>query len=312
MVKLVRVSSISFSGAGRGSSIKETVERNVKAMTSLLERASLDKPHIVCFPEASPMLGLSIKEAIEAAREFGSHLLETFSSLASKFGFYLVCPMMEEKDGLVYNSAIFFSKNGELLGSYYKVHPTISEIEGGITPGKEAKVFDLEFGKVGAAICFDLNFMDVAEGLYRQRARLVFFPSMYPGGLQLSCWAIQYGFYMVSAYTGEGSIIINPLGRILARSDAYNPIICEDINLDYGVFHIDYNHEKWIPMKRKYGHGVRLEVSRPEAIFLLESFIEGITVEQVKEEFQLEPREEYFLRACVVRERALAKLGSRD
>lgn len=309
MVNLVRVATISFSGAGRGSGIRETVERNVKAMTSLLERVSFDKPKIVCLPEASPMLGLSVKEAVEAAKDLGSFLFETFSSLAAKFSFYLICPMMEELDGLVYNSAVFFGSEGEVLGSYHKVHPTISEIEGGIAPGAEAKVFNLDFGKVGAAICFDLNFKDVAESLSSQGARLVFFPSMYPGGLQLSLWALEYGFYMVSAYTGEGSVIVNPLGRILGRSDAYNPIVCEDINLDYGIFHIDYNHQKWSDMKRKYGPGIRLEVSRPEAIFLLESFVKGTTVEQIAEEFQLETRDEYFRRACGIRERALSKLG---
>jgi len=49
---------------------------------------------------------------------------------------------------------------------------------------------------------------------------------------------------MVSAYTGEDSMIVDPLGRVLAKSSSYSPVICKNINLDYGVFHVDYNHVK--------------------------------------------------------------------
>jgi predicted amidohydrolase len=40
-------------------------------------------------------------------------------------------------------------------------------------------VFLTDFGRVGCAICFDLNFRDVIQGLGANGAEIVFFPSMY-------------------------------------------------------------------------------------------------------------------------------------
>ena len=163
------------------------------------------------------------------------------SHLARRYRMYVICPMMEKRNGKVYNAAVLIDRKGEYVGSYHKIHPTIWEIESGVTPGTESKTFKLDFGRVGFAICFDLNYEDVIEGLTKNGSELIFFPSMYPSVLQLRLWAFNYGVYMVSAYTGEGSMIVDPFGRALATSSSYSPVICKTINLDYGVFHIDYN-----------------------------------------------------------------------
>jgi len=308
LARYVRVACVSFGGVGKAATIQETVEKNLTRMVELLEKASADKPDIVCFPECSPMLGLSNKEFVEAAEEVTGRIFQTMASLARKYEVYVVCPMAEKKGERVYNSALLIDRNGEHLGGYHKMHPTIGEIEAGITPGTEPKTFQLDFGTVGFAICFDLNFEDVIKGLIRNRVELVFFPSMYPGGLQLKIWAFNHGVYLVSAYTGEGSMIVDPLGRVLATSSSYSPVICKTINLDYGIFHIDYNHTRWDSIKEKYGSKVELDVLRPEAVFMMTSILEDVTVEDIIHEFQLETRKEYFDRASKIREKALEGL----
>ncbi|MEM2936608.1 MAG: carbon-nitrogen hydrolase family protein, partial [Candidatus Bathyarchaeia archaeon] len=201
--------------------------------------------------------------------------------------------------------AVLIDRQGRPMGSYHKMHPTISEIETGVTPGTEPTVFQTDFGRVGCAICFDLNFRDVIQGLAANGAEIVFFPSMYQGGLQLSIWAFEFGVYMVSAHDGDGSMIVNPLGRILVQSSAYEPIISRTINLDYEILHIDYNNAKWEKIKGKYGPDVEIEVATPEAVFLLTSHLPTISVDQIIHEFQLETREQYFNRALGIRARAL-------
>src|SRR2546429_164022 len=79
----------------------------------------------------------------------------------------------------------------------------------------------LDFGRVGCAICFDLNFRDVAEGLVATGAEILFFPSMYRGGLQLRIWAHDFGRFILSATPGEGSALVDPLGRVLVESSRY-------------------------------------------------------------------------------------------
>jgi len=304
MVRLVRIASVSFSGTGGGST-SEVLERNLKAMVKLLKRAILDEPDIICFPECSPMLGLPNEKLVEAAQDRDGKVFRTMAELARERETYIVCPMMERVGDKVYNSAVLIGRDGEYIGSYHKIHPTIGEIEAGVTPGVEPKTFKLDFGTVGFAICFDLNFEDVIKSLTENGAELVFFPSMYPGGLQLKIWAFNYGIYMVSAYTGEGSMIVDPLGRVLATSSAYSTIISKTINLDYEVFHLDYNYTKFEDMKRKYGSGIELDVIRPEATFMLTSNLKDVTVKDLIREFGLETRKEYFKRALRVRTNAL-------
>ena len=158
-------------------------------------------------------------------------------------------------------------------------------------------------------ICFDLNFEDVIYGLMGNGAELVLFPSMYPGGLQLRIWAFNHAVHIVSSYTGEGSMIVDPLGRALATSSSFSPVICKAINLDYEILHIDYNQEKWDSIKKKYGSKVELDVLRPEAVFMMASNLKDVTVKDIIHEFNLETRVEYFKRASKIREKATASLA---
>jgi len=51
-----------------------------------------------------------------------------------------------------------------------------------------------------------------------------------------------------------------------------------------------------------------LDVLKPEAVFMMTSNIEDVTVEEVIHDFQLETREDYFERASKIREKAIEGL----
>jgi len=303
VARYVRVSTISLSGVKE--SPEKKVERNLEEALRLLRRAALDKPDIVCLPETFAALGLDHKGWFQTAEPVPGPITDAVGEIARRFSMHVICPMVERKDRQVYNSAVLIDRQGKPMGSYHKIHPTISEIETGIMPGTDSTVFQTDFGRVGCAICFDLNFRDVIQGLVANGAEIVFFPSMYQGGLQLSIWAFDFGVYMASAHDGDGSMMVNPLGRVLIQSSAYEPIISKIINLDYEILHIDYNHTKWENIKSKYGSDVEIEVATPEAVFLLTSHLPNISVDQIIQEFQLETRERYFDRALGIRARAL-------
>ncbi|MCX8183446.1 MAG: carbon-nitrogen hydrolase family protein [Crenarchaeota archaeon] len=307
MAKHIRITTVTFRGI-KGETVNETIENNIREILRLLNIAIFDKPDLICLPECSPFLGLSMEEMVKNAEEIPEALFTRVSSFARQNRVYVIFPMMRREDSKVYNSAVLIGRDGEYVGSYDKVHPTIWEIEAGVTPGVEARTFKLEFGKIGVAICFDLNFEDVIKSLAGNRVKIVFFPSMYPGGLQLKFWAFNHGVYVASSVADDrGSMIINPLGRVLAVSSSYQPVICCDINLDYEVLHLDYNWEKMNQVKEKYGPKISFEVSRPEAVFLMSCEAEETVVENIIKEFNLETREEYFKRASDARDAALKK-----
>jgi predicted amidohydrolase len=305
LVKNVRVSTISFKGNSGDGPLEDRVERNRRAALLLVEKAALDRPDIVCLPETFTGLGLGMEEWFKTAETAPGPTTRAVAEVAKRHGMNVVCPIVERTGGRTYNSAILIDRAGEIVGAYHKIHPTIGEIEAGITPGTDPVILQTDFGPVGFAICFDLNFRDVGEGLKAKGAKLVLFPSMYPGGLQLSVWAHDMSFYMASAFTGSGSAIVDPLGRVLVRSSDYMPIISKAINLDYEVLHIDSNNRMWDEMKAKYGSGAEIDVATPEAVFVLYSNADGVTANDMVREFKLETRDDYFGRANAVRRKAL-------
>lgn len=300
LARSIRISTISFTGVGDASTVKEKVTHNRKAALVMIEKAAIDKPDVVCLPETFPALGLGFKDWFESAETVPGPTTEAVAELAKKHEMYVICPIVERAGKRTYNSAVLINRAGEVVGAYHKIHPTISELEVGITPGTDPAVLMTDFGPVGFAICFDLNFRDVGEGLKAKGAKLVFFPSMYEGGLQLSAWALDLSFYMISSITGIGSVIVDPLGRVLAKSSHYMPILSEVINPHFEVMHCDYNNKKWDAVKGKYGKGVEIDVAEPEDVFALYTNLDDVPVDDIIKEFELERRAEYYSRSIAL------------
>jgi len=306
MARDVRVASISFGGGG--GPIEGRYERARATALELLESAALDRPDVVCLPETFTGLGCGEAEWIGSAETVPGPTTDALAQVARRHAMWVICPIVQRDGERRYNAAVLLDRRGEVAGIYHKIHPTIGEIRRGITPGTEAAVFETDFGRIGCAICYDLNFRDVIEGLSAGGAELVFFPSMYRGGLQLSIWAHDFAVHLVSATPGEGSAIVDPLGRVLAQSSAYQKILTRTLNLDRRVLHIDENHRHWPAIKAKYGPGVEIDVATPEAVFALISHLPEITIQDLISEFGLETRTEYFDRANRIREDALRRL----
>ncbi len=219
---------------------------------------------------------------------------EYLGKLCRKYKTNLIVGMLERKGKLVYNSQVLLGRDGNPVGSYHKVHPTIGEVDAGITPGTKYEVLQADFGKVGFAICFDLNFRDVAQGAKDNGAEILFFSSMYHGGLQNQIWAHDFQMFFVSAYTAFGSRIVNPLGRILAESQLHHAFVHQQINLDFVVCHIDYNNQLWKPIKEKYGDKVEFDVMSYEAKFILYSHHPKVSAQDIVKEFGLRTLDRYW------------------
>jgi beta-ureidopropionase len=305
MARNVRVSSISF--AGGSGPMEGRAERARAAAVERLEEAALDRPDIACLPETFPGLGCGSEDWFSTAEPVPGPTTEALAAVARRHGMWVICPLLERRGERVFNAAVLLDRRGEVAGIYHKIHPTVSELRVGVTPGTETPVFETDFGRIGCAICFDLNFREVMEGLSAGGAEIVFFPSMYRGGLQVPIWAHDFGVHVVSATPGEGSMIVDQLGRVLMQSSAYQKTLTRTLNLDHLVMHIDQNHLQWAAIKANYGAGVEIDVASPEASFALISHLPDVTAPQIAREFGLESRVEYFCRSNREREEALRR-----
>jgi predicted amidohydrolase len=306
MAKIIRVAAASVVPPAR-----DHHRHGVKldALRDITLKIAKERPDFICFPEMCACIGGGLPASIKQAPE-----LEPFTAavgkLAREVNSALIVPFAERHAGQVYNSVPIVDRSGKLVMVYRKNYPTIGELEAGIAPGWEAPVADCDGVRVGAAVCFDLNYPQVATELERGRARLVFWPSMYWGGRLLDHWALRYGFYIAVAYGAE-SAIVDMSGRHLVQRGAETPQVrggrlppwvVADINADREVFHLDYNQNKFPAIRDKYGTDVEIEVHQPEAYFLLASRRQGLTVEQVAKEFGMETLRDYLARSAEKRE----------
>jgi predicted amidohydrolase len=308
MARNVRVSSISF--AGGSGPMEGRCERARAAAVERLEEAALDRPDIACLPETFTALGCGGADWFSSAETVPGPTTDALAAVARRHGMWVICPVLERRGERAFNAAVLLDRRGEIAGIYHKIHPTVSELQQGVVPGVETPVFETDFGRIGCAICFDLNFREVMVGLSAGGAEIVFFPSMYRGGLQLPIWAHDFGTHLVSATPGEGSAIVDPLGRVLMQSSAYQKTLTRTLNLDRCLMHIDQNHLQWTAIKAKYGPGVEIDVASPEASFALISHLPDVTAPQIAAEFGLESRVDYFRRSNREREAALRRAGA--
>jgi beta-ureidopropionase len=281
----------------QGGNFYDSVNENRKYVAKLLDLALLNTPDIVCLPEAFTTANVN-RPLEEVAEETSGPTVEVVGKKARAAKCYIICPILTRREGKVWNSAILIGRNGEIVGIYDKVHPVTSSsdytvFEGGVSPGKEALVFDLDFGRVGIQICFDIIFPESWRELAGKGVKIVFWPSAYNGGFPLQVYAYLHQYYVVSSVRSDKSRIIDPLGRILAETDQRINVIYRDINTDFIISHYDFNYDIPERIMKKYLGRVEIRSSIDDARFLVEPTDETLKTELLKEEFGFETLLQY-------------------
>jgi predicted amidohydrolase len=307
MVRLAAVSSIPPAHDHRGKGV------NLNGVREVVARVARDKSDFICFPEVCACIGgVGLAKAVEYAPDL-EPFVAAVGKLAREFRTALVVPLLERHMGQVYNSVPVVDRSGKLVLVYRKNYPTVGEMDAGVAPGWEVPVAECDGVRVGAAVCFDANFPAVAAELERQRARVVFWPSMFWGGKLLQHWALRYGFYVVASFAAE-SAVVDMSGRYLVRQGLDTtqvrgkrlpPWAVADVNADRELFHLDYNQDKFAALREQYGPDVEIEVHQPEAFFLLASRRPDLSVEQIAKEHRLETLRDYLARSTQQREQHL-------
>ena len=288
---------------------------NLQPLREMTAKVAHERPDFVCYPEICTCSGGGFQKGIASAPELGPYV-EEVAKIAREFNTAIIAPLIEREGDRVYNSVPIVDRRGNLVLNYRKNYPTTGEMEDGITPGEEVPVAECDGVRVGAAVCFDANFDFIAAELARQRARLVFWPSMYWGGKNLQHWALRYGFSVVVAYGAE-SAIIDMSGRYLhqrgndslkVRQNLMPPWAVADVVVNRDLFHIDYNQYKMPALHEKYGPDVEIELFEPEGYFLLSSKRTDLSIEQLAAEFELETNRDYLARSVAMRNERISSL----
>ena len=284
---------------------QQAVERIIAHWKRQFSQVLPDKPDLIVVPEACDRpSGFSGEKLQEYYKVRKNQIRQFFAQIARENNCYMVYSAYRIiPDGTKRNSSVLIDRKGNVAGIYNKNHPTIGEIEKGTLCGKEAPVFDCDFGRVAMAICFDLNFDELRLKYVKSKPDLIIFSSMYHGGLMQSYWAYSCRCHFVGAIASKAtpSEIRNPLGQIIASNTNYFNFAVAKVNLDCELAHLDYNWERL--RKRKAKYGPKVTISEPGCLgsVLITSQHETISVEEMIKEFEIELLDDYFARALAYR-----------
>ncbi len=200
---------------------------------ALVETAADYNCQLIVFPEYFTVQLLTlgnvkrpIREQIQDLARQGPTYLELMESLARKHRMYIVggsIPVSGDSGDEIYNDSFFFSPAGR-IGVQGKLHMTRFEKEDWkISPRSKLKVFETGFGRVAIAICYDVEFPDIARAAARLGAHILVVPS---------CTDERQGFLRVK-YCCHARAIENQIYVIQSHTVGSLPMV-PAVSLNYG------------------------------------------------------------------------------
>lgn len=273
-----------------------------------LDLAAAFDPDVVCFPEQ--LLHRWVPKGddrLEQAQPVPGPATDAVGRVARNLDAYVWLPMTEWDGTDYYNAVVLVGRDGDVVGTYRKLRPTAGEISSGLSPGERVPVWETEFGRFGAVICFDLMYPELGVELSRKRTDVTFFPSHLQGEQRIAHWARDYGFHIVKS-TPKLASMTDPTGAEFARNQAvwegHEPVeeleaggevrfAFAEVNTDWRTFtRIRSNRKAVEEIQREYP-GVVYHDASTNSTFALESRSPDVTVDDVEAEFDLVSYRDY-------------------
>ena len=272
---------------------------NYEQMTDMLiermeEVASLN-PDIICLPEVSPFNNLTggRPDLKQIVGEMAGPVTAKIAEFAREHNCYVWCPVYTEQDGRCYNSLVLIDRQGKTVGEYHKMHPTVGECNKGIYPGTaEPPVFQTDFGKIGAQICFDIESIDGWQYLQQAGAEIVFWSSAFGGGKKLNMLAGLHRYNIVSSTIKGASQICDIAGETVACTGLWQQWLCAPVNLERAYLHSWPFYREFGKIRKKYGQAVRIKTYHEEEWSIIESRSPDLKVADILKEFNIKTYDE--------------------
>lgn len=211
-------------------------QHNLKHVESLLRQQCSNKIDLVVLPELFTT-GYPPAQIRSLSETKSDKTIETISNWASQYQTNIVAgSIVERNGGSIYNTSFIFDRRGVVVGSYSKTH-LFSPIRENdyFDHGSEVRTFDLDIGRLGCEICYDLRFPELSRKLALKNIDMLVIPSAFPSE-RIRHWktlclarAIENQVFVIalnrsghddSADYGGYSIVVDPWGNILYEAGA--------------------------------------------------------------------------------------------
>ncbi len=226
--------------------------KNYLKISKLLKEYEWFKPDLVLLPEVFNS-GIDHKKFEDMAEPIPDQTTMFLSGFAQQYNTNIIGGSFIEKShtGHLKNTSVAFDRTGKILGKYSKIHmfSHLGSSEGEkITSGNTAKIIDMDFGKVGLSICYDLRFPELYRALAYNGAQLIVCPAAWPyprydhwmtllkaRAIENLCFMFavnQCGKVSLSRTNLGQSAIINPWGEIIANAGSQEGVVMAEIDID--------------------------------------------------------------------------------
>ena len=234
---------------------------NLKAATALIREAAGRGAQFIATPEYSCiMVAIGKTSRVEGAQpEESNDHLKAYRALADELGVWLLIGSIGVRvsPDMIANRSFLLDDTGGIVARYDKIHMFDADLPNGQSfresnvarAGDKAVVARTPWGGIGMTVCFDIRFAYLYRALAQAGASILTVPSAYsvPTGsttweifnraraAETGCFVIspaQVGNHEADRFTWGHSMIVDPVGKILAEGDGQNPgVIVADLDL---------------------------------------------------------------------------------
>ncbi|MGD7008954.1 carbon-nitrogen family hydrolase [Metabacillus sp. 84] len=209
-------------------------ENKKRAAAAIREAVKVNPPDILVLPELWNT-GYDLTRLDEIADPEGRDSKAFLSALAREHHVHLVAGSIAKKSGKeITNTMLIFSRSGELVHEYSKIHLfKLMDEHHYLTGGKSSGLFSLDGIQCAGFICYDIRFPEWMRDHAAHGAEVLFVAAEWPL-LRLNHWralliarAIENQAFVVACnrcgsdpknkFAGH-SIIIDPWGSVLAEA----------------------------------------------------------------------------------------------
>lgn len=282
----------------------------IQKVLAIMEEIIPNKPDIICLPEIFAFANTDHHyQPMDIAEKVPGHVVTPFLNFASRHKCYVICPTYSLHQGNIYISAVLIDRQGNVVGEYHKMRPAENEMKMGIKAGKaDPPVFQTDFGKIGIQICFDIKFEDGWNSLKDKGAQIIFWPSAYAAGQEISSRAWRHQVYIVTSTQKDTSKICDITGEALAQTGRWQRNwVCAPVNLEKAFIFAWPAVGVFPEIQKKYGSRIRLTTFSEEEWTIIESLDANVKIADVLREFNLKTVHESLKELSVVQENAREK-----